>query len=79
MLLMEFVDAARRSSLETLPEALLVLVGHRTGLPPLVVEFLEFVEGLDDRGFEQQGLGLLAEGDLLFVVLLQVEIAQAPC
>ena len=75
MLLMLFVDAARRG-LETLPERLLVFVGHGTRLAPLVVEFLQLAERLDHRRFENQRLGLLAEGDLLLVVLFQVEIAQ---
>ena len=75
MLLMLFVDAARRG-LETLPERLLVFVGHGPRLAPLVVEFLQLAERLDHRRFEDQRLGLLAEGNLLLVVLFQVEIAQ---
>ena len=70
MLLMLFVDTARRG-FETLPERLLVLIGDGTRLAPLVMEFLQLVERLDDGRLQHQRLGLLAEGDLLLVVLFQ--------
>ncbi len=40
------------------------------------MEFLQLVERLDDGRLQHQRLGLLAEGYLLFVVLLQIEVAQ---
>ena len=40
------------------------------------MELLQLVERLDHRRLEDQRLGLLAEGDLLLVILLQVEVAQ---
>ena len=75
VLLVLLVDAAR-SLLETLPERLLVFVGHGARFAPLVVELLQLVERLDNRRLEHQRLGLLAEGNLLLVVLLQVEVTQ---
>ena len=73
--LMLLVDAAR-SLLETLPERLLELVGHGARLAPLVVEFLQLAERLDDRRLQRQRLGRLAQRDLLLVILLQIEVAQ---
>ena len=75
VLLVLLVDAARRG-LEALPERLLVFVGDGARLAPLVMEFLQLVECLDNRRLEQQGFGLLTEGHLLLVVLLQIEVAQ---
>ena len=40
------------------------------------MQLLQLVERVDDRRLEQQRLGLLAEGHLLLVVLLQVQVAQ---
>ena len=40
------------------------------------MEFLQLVERLDDGRLQHQRLGLLAEGYLLFVVLLQIEVTQ---
>ena len=75
MLLMLFVDTARRR-LETLPEHLFIFIGYGARLAPLVMQLLQLVERLHNRRLQHQRFGLLAEGDLLLVVLLQVEVAQ---
>ena len=75
MLLMLFVDTARRR-LEALPEHLFIFIGYGARLAPLVMQLLQLVERLHDRRLQHQRFGLLAEGDLLLVVLLQVEVAQ---
>ena len=74
-LLMLLVDTAR-SLLETIPQHLFIFIGHRADFTPFVVQLLQFVERFDDRRFEHQRFGLFAQGQLLLVILLQIEIAQ---
>ena len=71
VLLMAFVDLCARFA-ETLPELLLVFVGYGAGFAPLVVQFLQFVERIDNRRFQNEGLGLFTKLQFGFVVLLQV-------
>ena len=68
---MAFVDLCARFA-ETLPELLLVFVGYGAGFAPLVVQFLQFVERIDNRRFQNEGLGLFTKLQFGFVVLLQV-------
>ena len=75
ILLMLFVYA-RRGGLEPLPQRILVFIGHGTRLAPLVMQFLQLVERLHRRRLGYERLGLLAQLELLLVVLLQVQIAQ---
>ena len=75
VLLVALVDAAR-CLLETLPQRLLELDSHGACLAPLVVQLLQLAEGLNNLRLESQLLGLLTEGELRLVVLLEVEVAQ---
>ena len=62
--------------LEAVPDALAELLGDGAVLLPLLVEVLQFLEGLDDILLLGQFLGGLAESGLHLEVLLEVEVAQ---
>ncbi len=69
------VDAAARFA-EALPHRLFELGGYGPHLPPLIVEFLQTVEGGHYARFEHQCFRLLAQGEFGLVVLFEVEVAQ---
>ena len=61
---------------ETLPDGIAVLLGHGAQVFPLLVQFLQLLEGFHHVLVLTQGLGLLAESGLGFQVLLEVQVAE---
>ena len=61
---------------ETLPDLVAELLGHGAEVFPLLVEFLQFLEGFYHVLVCSEGFGLLAEGGLGFQVLLEVQVAE---
>ena len=61
---------------ETLPDLFAEFLGHGAQVLPLLMEFLEFLEGIHHIVVLRQGLGRLAEGRLGLQVLLEIQIPE---
>ena len=61
---------------ETLPDLFTEFLGHGAQVLPLLVEFLEFLEGIHHIVVLRQSLGRLAEGRLGLQVLLEIQIPE---
>ena len=72
---MHLIDTGR-SRTEPLPYLLSELLGHRTALLPLLVQFLELIESLYHIGIVLQRLSPLAKSGLKFQILLEIQIAK---
>ena len=74
VLLMALVNNSG-SSLETVPDVLAELLGHRSHFAILLMQFLQLVEGADDVFLVGKFFGSLAEFGFEFKVLLEVVLA----
>ena len=74
VLLVALVDDGA-GSLETVPDFLTLLLGHRTNLAILLMEFLQLMEGADDIRLVGQLLCGLTEALLLLLILTEVVFA----
>ena len=66
----------RGGGAEALPDFVAVFLGHGAQVLPLLVQFLQLLEGLYHVLVLGQGLGLLAEAGLGLQVLLEVQVTE---